>query len=181
MPVRELAHTWYMQAHTARERSKYVTRAARDRISLAICRDPVAEVAQERATGWRSGVYLGFIQAREPERHRSTLLDTDRHRPALPVTQPTAASRTTGTVHTRSRLVRVYHSSHQATSAGTPPSPLQSDQSLDIDSLCQVQSQPAGKQTRMRTLPRMASPATLCSSTSIHQCFPAPFRRWVRS
>ena len=42
-------------------------------LCLAICTRTVDELAQGRATGWGSGVYLGFNQAREPERHRSTL------------------------------------------------------------------------------------------------------------
>ena len=45
-------------------------------LCLAICTRTVDALAQGRATGYRSRVYLGFIQAREPERHRSTLLDT---------------------------------------------------------------------------------------------------------
>ena len=36
-------------------------------------REPVGEVAQDRATGRGCRVYLGVNQAREPERHRPTL------------------------------------------------------------------------------------------------------------
>ena len=49
-------------------------------LCLAICTRTVDALAQGRATGCRSGVYLGFSQAREAERHRPTLpgsLDID--------------------------------------------------------------------------------------------------------
>ena len=54
-------------------------------LCLAICTRTVDEVAQGRATGWGSGVYLGVNQAREAERHRPTLFGSDSHRLALTV------------------------------------------------------------------------------------------------
>ena len=65
-------------------------------------REPPEKSAQGGSLGGGSAPYIGFIQATDPERHRATVLDTDRHRPALPVTQPTAASRHTGTPQPRS-------------------------------------------------------------------------------
>jgi len=64
----------------ARKRGKYVTRTCsaivyRSR-SVGDRRKPPEKSAQGGSSGCRSVVYLGFIQVREAERHRPTLLDT---------------------------------------------------------------------------------------------------------
>jgi hypothetical protein len=128
MPVRELAHTWYTEAHCGTQK-EHICNARDTRAIIYLSRsvrEPPEKSAQGGSLGGGSAPYIGFIQATDPERHWATVLDTDRHRPALPVTQPTAASRTTGTTPPQIRQLPDLPLTHQTSESrnATVPTPV---------------------------------------------------------
>ena len=121
-------------------------------------REPPEKSAQGGSLGAGSAPYIGFIQATDPERHWATVLDTARHTKrgsrndtGQPCEASQALTRSARQPTNRSQSDNWHTSTQILTHQGLPlthrtsetrnaTGSLQSDQSLDIDPLCQVHS-----------------------------------------